>query len=263
MKNILVLVDFTETAEISVAQAIALAKQHGGHIHLCHIFGSGEMEEGISSGKFASYENLISEAGCTSQITSAEGDLVHEVNTIVQAISADIVVVGTHGKHGIMQNLFGSNIYNLVKRVPAPCLVVSNATKVKGEGFKKIMMPVGSHDNYLDEVKQACAVAADGATIVIFAINKPGIPMDEKILQNVDKAKAALEASGVNYEYLEIDSGVYSIGYSHETLEYLGKHDMDLIVIMTEVSDVNRHFGKIDKENVMLNAVGVPVLCSQ
>lgn len=262
MKNILVLVDFTETAAISVRQAIALAKAKGAKVHISHIFPDNEKEAGLRSGKFDAYLKACADAGVECAIEAGEGDLVHEAQEIVEKLNVDLVVVGTHGKHGVKQNIFGSHIYNLVKRIPAPALVVSGSTRIKEEGFRKVMLPVGSHSNYIHEVKQTCELLADGGTVVIFAIIKPGIPLDESIVANVEAAKEEFNSHGVNWEYMEIDSGVYSIGYSHETLEYLGKHDMDLIVIMTEVSDVNRHFGKIDKENVILNDLGVPVLCS-
>lgn len=262
MKNILVLVDFTDTATISVEQAIVLAKAKGAALHLCHVFPTGKLDEGLATNPFDDYMQRAESEGVACNLAAAEGDLIHEAQAKVKEVNADLVVVCTHGKHGIKQNIFGSHIYNLVKRIPVPTMVVSDATEVKESGFKRIMMPVGSHENYINEVKQACAVAAHDATVVIFAIIKPGIPLQDSIQKNVELAKKELESAGVAHEYLEIDSGIYSIGYSHETLEYMKGRDMDLIVIMTEVSDVNRHFGKIDKENVILNDLGVPVLCA-
>ena len=60
---------------------------------------------------------------------------------------------------------------------------------------------------------------------------------------------------------MEVEATVDAIGYSHEILGYIKKYEMDLIVIMAEVYKENTHFGTIDKENLILNKLGVPVLC--
>ena len=261
MKNILVLVDFTETADVSVRQAITLAKAKGATIHLCHVFASSATDDGSRTNRFDPYTLLVKEAGIPCSIAIVEGDLVYEVKTLVKAISADLVVIGTHGKHGAKQDLYGAYIYNLVKRMPVPCLVVSDSSKLNTKGFGRILMPISSHDNFLRKVEQACAAASKEATIVIFAIKKPGHSLDLRHQHNIVAAKAEIAAANFLSEIVEVVATVDAIGYSHEILSYIKKYEMDLIVIMAEVYKENMHFGTIDKENLILNKLGVPVLC--
>ena len=61
---------------------------------------------------------------------------------MVARLKPDLVVVGTHGKHGILQHLFESKIFNLVKELASPVLVVNNQSKLAENGFKKILISV-------------------------------------------------------------------------------------------------------------------------
>ncbi|NNC84123.1 MAG: hypothetical protein HKN79_11150 [Flavobacteriales bacterium] len=124
------------------------------------------------------------------------------------------------------------------------------------------MMPVAPHEDYLVKVEQTIDLMAPDGEIVIFAILKPGVPLDEEILRNIEATKKLLEERGVKYSYQEEDSDRYSIGYSKETLAHVRNEKMDLISIMANVSSRNQLFGKMDKENVLLNESGIPVLCA-
>jgi hypothetical protein len=54
---------------------------------------------------------------------------------------------------------------------------------------------------------------------------------------------------------------MYSVGFSRQSLEYIANHPTDLISIMAQVSKRNKSFGNADKENMILNPMGIPVLC--
>ena len=195
MKNILVLVDFTETSNVTVRQATALAKVKEATIHLCHVFASNAPDDGSRTKRFDPYTAIVSQAGIPCLIAIVEGDLVHEVKTLTKAIGADLVVIGTHGKHGTKQDLYGAYIYNLVNRIPVPCLVVSDSSKLNIQGFNRILMPISSHDNFLKKVEHACAAASKDATIVIFAVKNSGHSLDLKHQHNIVAAKAEIAAA--------------------------------------------------------------------
>ena len=263
MKSILVLADFTDTAEISLAQAIAIAKEHESSISICHVSSSVlEVVPEELMQKIKPFAALVEKEGIKSDIVIGHGDLFHEVQMIVQRIKPDLVIVGTHGKVGIKQNLFGSSIYKLVKGIHAPTLVISAKTKVQSGAFKKVMLPVAPHKDYLLKVKQTCNLLAEGGEIIIFGILKPGVPLMDSILNNIEDTKRFLDRIGVNYTYQQVESKHYSIGYARDTLDAVSEQNMDLISIMTKVSDDNLYFGNIDKENLILNDLGVPILCA-
>ena len=262
MKHILVLVDFTETAKIALDQAIAIAKDHNATITISYISDSPNTKVvGVLKDALRPYGKKVEEKGLVHEIVIGYGDLFSEVNTLVRKLRPDLVVVGTHGVHGIKQNLFGSSIHKLVKSIPAPTLVVNDKTIVVNGGFKKIMLPVAPHDDFMVKVEKTCTVLAKDGEIVIFAILKPGIGLDERIIKNLDLAKAYLEKKGVKWSYKEVEAEHYSIGYSTESLAKVQSEKMDLISIMANVAPTTQIFGKMDKEKVLLNEQGLPVLC--
>jgi nucleotide-binding universal stress UspA family protein len=52
------------------------------------------------------------------------GDPAHDMAKIVEKLSADIVVIGTHGKGGLEKLLLGSVAENTLKSVKVPVLLV-------------------------------------------------------------------------------------------------------------------------------------------
>ncbi|NNC83583.1 MAG: universal stress protein, partial [Flavobacteriales bacterium] len=221
MKNILVLVDFTETADIAVKQALQFAQRDSAAITFCHIAQSKDDGSEALIKELQPYGDQAQSLGLDYNIMIGHGDLFDEVEAIVSKVGPDLIVVGTHGKHGIKQNLFGSAIHKLVRHIPAPSLVVNDHTRVIEGGYKKVMMPVAPHEDYLVKVEQTIDLMAPDGEIVIFAILKPGVPLDEEILRNIEATKKLLEERGVKYSYQEEDSDRYSIGYSKETLAHV------------------------------------------
>ena len=67
---------------------------------------------------------------------------------------------------------------------------------------------------------------------------------------------------GVEYEHVSQEATGFSVGYARQTIDYAEKGDIDLISIMSNISHVNSYFGKVDKENILLNKPGIPVFCA-
>jgi nucleotide-binding universal stress UspA family protein len=264
MNSILVLVDLTPTAAISTEQAIHLAKYKGAEITLSYIAQNKEEADSEElQKKLKPYTAKLDDHGIKYTIHIGTGDYKSEVPDYVKANRPDLVIVGTHGKKGLKQKWFGSAIYALIKSIPATTLVISDFTATKGKGFSKILLPVAAHDNYLLKVKQSCEVLAPNGTIVVFNIVKPGTPVSDKISNNILTTKEYLTAEGVDFVIENVESTTFSVGYSRETLDYVSKNNVDLISIMTRVADNSGSVSSdVDKENILLNVEGVPVLCA-
>jgi hypothetical protein len=90
---------------------------------------------------------------------------------------------------------------------------------------------------------------------------KYGLPLDREILINIKTAQHFLNSKGIENEYLEIVTDQYTNGYSKDTLQYIKDQEIDLITIFTKVSDKKSSFALADKENIILNDIGITVLC--
>jgi nucleotide-binding universal stress UspA family protein len=257
MNKILVFIDLTETAEKSVQQAISLAKRFDKSIEFCHI----EMEN--NNGEEALNDALIkaSEAGVSSKWVMLKGDFYEVAPAYIEENPPFLVVVGTHGKKGLRQNIFGSNIFRFVSSFKAPALVLSDFSEITDGGFQKILLRVASHANYLDKVKAACNLLNRAGKILLLNLRKPGAKLAEAVTENIKQSQKYLAEEEVPYEIVGADAEHFSVGYSKGILSYAKQNEVDLIAIFTHVAEESFYFGKIDKENLMINKEGIQVLC--
>jgi nucleotide-binding universal stress UspA family protein len=263
MKKYVVLIDFTPTAAIALQQAIASAKLQQAELILLHVLG--HFQDNKKADTLAAMAEQLKQAeaaGITAKAEVVLGNLYDEVANFIRDHAIDLVFVGTHGMHGIKQTLFGSNIYKLVKGLSAPALVINDKSVVQPGGFKKVLLPVSPHEEFLVKVQQVSHLMAAGGEMVLFAVMKPGVNLDEPTSRNVQAAKQYLDEKGIPNRYEVVDANHFTLGYARETLRYVQDMDVDLIAIMTRVSVENQAFGKLDKEGMLLNELGLPIFCS-
>ena len=153
--KILTLIDFTHTARIAVDQSIELAKMSNGSVQLTHVapHGLSEKEQGKLKAGFDEWSGHVRDAGVPCEVVIGEGEFFAEASNLVARHKPDLVVVGNHGKKGLMQNLFGSNIMKLVQKLPVSSLVVNDHTDIVRGGFKRVLMPIAPHNNFMSKVE--------------------------------------------------------------------------------------------------------------
>lgn len=261
MNQILVLVDFTDTSEKALAQAIALAKMNNSSLKICHIIADGSQVTDAAKEAMKNYIHGVEKEGLQAESVFRSGPLNQEVANYVREYPSSLVVVGTHGKKGIVQHLMGSKIFKLVSGIKASVIVTSDFSNTIKDGYKKILLPIAPHQNFLLKVKESVKVLAKNGKIVLFTIIKPGVDLSDSIMDNTKNAKEYMDTKGISYNVIQVEATNYSVGYSKETMNYAKSQDIDMIGVLTEVSDGNRYYGKMDKENLMLNEEGIAILC--
>jgi len=262
MKNILILIDFTEMADLAIEQAFNFAKLKHATLTFCHVTAINTDKNNLEiNSNFKPFINKAIDSGVNYRTHIAYGNLIAGAKETIAKIRPDLVVAGTHGKHGILQHLFGSRIFNLVKEIASPILILNNHSKLVEQGYNKILVPVSHHTTYLEMLEMSTKLLASNGKIVIFALVKYGLPLDKEIIANIAAAQKFLNANDIANEYLEIVTENYSVGYAKDTLQYVKDHEVDLITIITKASSQNAGFANIDKENIILNDLGFTVLC--
>lgn len=258
--NILVPTDFTEATEKALEQAEAIAHTGTGKIDLLHVLTDRNNETYAKAkldiiAKGATEKNLV----CNALLKS--GTILDTIAQTAKDGKYDFVVVGTHGAQGVRQNLFGADILRLVRHSACPAIVVQKETVIK-RGFKKILLPVGSHLSYFELVNTAASLAkAFGAEISLFRVER-GDEMPKTMIENLDYAKKHFELNNVTWNEVVIEPSVYSFGYAKQTLLYAAENGYDLIGIMPHSSAEHSYFANADKERVLTNDHAISVLCS-
>ena len=138
--HILVATDFSDSADEALAYALTLADQVGATARLVHVFDDPGAIGLYSEGYVPMPAEVRAEilAGIRRQLTARAAtagrqDLPSEVltgppaRTIVDAArqhQCDLIVMGTHGRHGMAHLLLGSVAERVVRTAACPVLVV-------------------------------------------------------------------------------------------------------------------------------------------
>lgn len=139
LKRILVPIDFSDCSRKALQYALPLARQHRAAITLLYVippaYGAGEFG-GID---YAQMEATLKEGGEKELTKLAVEEVRGEVptDTLVRAgspsreiidaarsLTADLIVISTHGRTGLSHVLLGSVAEHVVQRAPCPVFVV-------------------------------------------------------------------------------------------------------------------------------------------
>jgi nucleotide-binding universal stress UspA family protein len=143
-QRILVPVDGSDCADRGLSEAMALARMTGARIRLVHVIDEPLVALGADGaiGASADLVTLAREAGqrvlaeATDKVRQAgiavddvlldsfDGRLCDLVVDMIGAWSADLVVIGTHGRRGIGRMLLGSDAEQVLRLSTVPVLLV-------------------------------------------------------------------------------------------------------------------------------------------
>ena len=264
MNKIAVLIDFTKTCKTSINLAINISKKHDAVFTLAHV--APDSERNNEAEIFAKMDELakpLADEGIAYQKFIDYGSFFGIVGMTMEKIGADLVIIGTHGVKGLKQNLFGSNILKLVQLLHVPSIVIQDHTKVESINFKRILFPIAPHVNFDIKIKQVSVLAnIYGSKVVLLSIAKDLTGFSDEVQLNLKRTKAMFRELGVDYEHVSLEASGFSVGYARQTIDYAEEGNIDLISIMSNISHVNSYFGKVDKENILLNKPGIPVFCA-
>ena len=264
MKNntieILVPFDFTEAAEKAITQASLLNKQIPVTINLLHVVQSSDMME--IELKLKDEIKRFAESGIQFNIVIEKGSVLPTINSVCKKIQSHLMIIGTHGSQGIRQGLLGADILKLLKSNPCPSIVVQKTSEVVKQ-FNKILLPVGSHENYSSLVDAVILIASSSqAEVIIYSIKRPNEEPSNALIQNTQFAILKLEENGVSFTEVFEESNIVSFGFAKQTMIYAESHNIDLIAIMPNTTIDHSYFANADKERLLTNSQGIAVLCS-
>jgi nucleotide-binding universal stress UspA family protein len=143
-RRILVALDGSETSIRALTASLNLARQGGGRVRMVHVveelaYLGGFDPYGASSGDLIKVirengEKVLANGLAAAQSAGVEADTVlydnfgerlpEAVADAAKQWNADLIVVGTHGRHGIGRVLMGSGAEQIIRLSPVPVLVI-------------------------------------------------------------------------------------------------------------------------------------------
>jgi nucleotide-binding universal stress UspA family protein len=262
MNDILCTTDLTAASDAALRHALVLADRLGDRVSLLHVASKAEhlQAERVKEAMLAQVEQAGADAGRV-RLMITEGDFM---SGIVQesAHGHRLLVMGTHGPHGLRQSFFGADILKLVRRSAIPSFVVQAGSATDGE-LNRIVMPVAGHDDIGRLIDQVCDLAkAFAAEVHIFQLVRPGEQPSDRLLANKLRMVERFGQEGIRHIEANVPSTAFSVGFAQCTIDYAQRIGAGAIAIMGHASDEYRYIADAEKERLLANAPQIPVLCA-
>jgi len=260
MRSILFPTDFSPCAERAYTHAVHLARRLGAKLHvLSVVYHEDDAETSPMSFLPLGSDELAAQLGLESSTLPEGDDSLEVINAQLQSTSAwrtileyvddhkiDLVVMGTHGRHGLDRLLLGSVAEQVVRRAPCPVLTVRQEHPVprRPGAIPEIVVPVDFSPFSRPTLKYAVDLARHyGAKLalvhVVEQVNLPNvygidpIPVVAPDLQA--RSLQALEALAADEipPSQPFDCTVLIGHAGHDIVEFADDRDSDMIVIAT------------------------------
>ena len=258
MNDILCPTDFSPASETALHYAAALSNKLNASVTLLHVVAKEDRNEAALQKAAELMGTHSSDRGMKEVLR--QGDPLKQIAEESGQGHA-LMVVATHGLRGLRQSLMGADILKLVRRSAVPALVVQEKSP-RTVNMKRIVMPVAAHADIDKLLNAVCLLARTcEATVEVYQVMRPGDQPSEHLLKNKTHMLTRLAEEGITYEEVNEPSSVFSAGFAEQTIRHAQAAGVDCIAIMAQASDDHRWIADAEKERVLTNEHGIPVLC--
>ncbi|HTM26046.1 MAG TPA: universal stress protein [Vicinamibacterales bacterium] len=191
IKHILCPVDFSEYSRHALEQAVALARHHHATVMALHVFAVAPVAEVVPIGAPTALEPVtlplsargalenelrkfvspVQTEGVTIGLKIGEGDPLTAIVEAAEALEADLIVMGTHGRSGFQRLLLGSVAENLLRKTACPVLTVPpRADETTSLAFGRMLCAIDFSPASLHALEYAAGFAS-GVQTELYALN--------------------------------------------------------------------------------------------
>lgn len=247
IKKILVPVDFSETSEIAMNEAIKISGLLKAELFLIHVVEfTGyyfsivpetqtilpsllELERVVEKKMDQMREKIKKQFGIIPEIYVTTGQVDSEIISFSEKEKIDLIVMGTHGISGYKELFLGSNSQRVVTLSEVPVLTMQKENKTLE--FKNILIPIDNSLHSREKVNTTMIIAdLFGATIHLI-----GLPSFTD-LKELDEIKIKLKSVEkiVSTDKLPYKTTiVHGKNLAENAIKYASENKCDLIVINT------------------------------
>jgi nucleotide-binding universal stress UspA family protein len=296
-KTLIVPLDGSALAEQSLGQAAAIARATGAGIDLVTVheppaqdgYGEAPRDDRSWSDEHRYLETVASEVAVGGSIrvshSMLRGDPEEMISRRAADIEADLIVITSHGRTGFSRTWFGSVADGLVRRGPAPVLIlrpIAGDARRAAEHhlFKHMLIPLDgsalaaeilptavdlarcSHARItlLGVVQPIPSPAYDPINLVPYSILLRDDSVTNLLVENARKDLNELSTRLIQDGVASVDAHVVvAETVAHGIVEFARSHDVDLVAISTHGRGTSRYFVGSVADKV-LRASGLPIL---
>ena len=130
MENIFVPTDFSQVASVACDAAIQLASFRKAKIHFYHSL-SEQLQEAQSAiedvdAQLKHWQGEAGKANVHATFSHSTGSLIPNIESYVQEVDPDLIVMGSHGVSGKQEYFIGSNTQKTIRKIRKPVLVIKD-----------------------------------------------------------------------------------------------------------------------------------------
>jgi len=183
LQNILCPVDFFKTSTRALDYAIKLASNYDARLHILHVvppliptsyeypIETKDLLRGLEDQAAKQMKVLARtalEAGVKADAMIRTGEIADELQWAAGAWSADLVVMGTHGRRGFQRWILGSVTERLLRHLHVPILIISepSVTKMAPPSIKRVLVTTDFSEGTADALKYAFSLAQESQASV-------------------------------------------------------------------------------------------------
>ena len=178
LKSILIATDFSQASEKPLCHALGIARCYGAKLYLANVVSSlgfalagpgaiAAAEEAACRDAARLEDDLVRRgalSGLEHQVVVRRGEVWRELEAIIRQENIDLVVVGTHGRHGLRQFVLGSVAEQIFRH--ADCLVLTVGPRAYAQpriqsprGNRTFLLATDLGDASLDALQYAVSFA--------------------------------------------------------------------------------------------------------
>jgi nucleotide-binding universal stress UspA family protein len=261
INKIITLIDFTGVSKLAVEHTAIIARQSVCMVTLLHIadISNKGREKEIKSDirKFASH---LEDQGVSFAIQVNYGNFFEVISESINALESDLIVIGTHGIKGIMQNFVSSNILRLIKLISIPALIVQGHSQVPQEGYTNMLIPMlEMNENKFLEKPIELFSSLFKTKLHLLAFYNP--ENKQSVTSKITDQASRYNSLGFETIIQMEETSVYKSSYSRSIIEYADIEEVEVLLLAFHEVKGNKNLNNEDMENILLNRFGKPVLC--
>jgi nucleotide-binding universal stress UspA family protein len=199
IKDILVATDFGKCSEAAMAYAITLARHYSSRLHVIHVFDPALENEsrGQVERRAAELDRSRQLAEMSHCVSVETGDVIEVLTRRAQQTGVDLVVVGTHGRHGISKLVAGSVSEQLFRHASVPVLTIGPSVSIGGAvDFHRVVHPTDFSSASQIALPYAVSIAEEYGSelFLLHAIIPSEVPWEDPTREAVSRCEDRLAA---------------------------------------------------------------------
>jgi len=259
INKIIVATDFTSVSDTAIEHALKLASVTKGEVFVLHVI----IENvGVEGAKLKIAKQLESKNVGDVKVSSMVriSYFINEIGNAATEIGAQLIIMGTHGPRGLVQNITGGDAMKVITHSEKPFIVVQEKG-IKETGYDNIIVPMDMTDDSKQKLDEVADIAKYfNSKIHIIAKFEKDKSLFAKLKNNVLFAKKYYTEKGIDFAIVVTEP---KSDFEKEIIKYAIENDADLIAIINSLKAniFGSLFASRREEQIITNEAQIPVLC--